>query len=346
MEREWTIERFLKTPPEGGLDYVAGRETWKNLFQCCFSGEQLEEWFCLPKAWNFLISGERGMGKNYLAKALAAEAGKKGYRYLELSGHELLGKSEEEAEVRVNCLSEKLLSGEKIFFLLKNAEKTGHVASGLADVLEEGKDADLPVITAAITEDSKKVPGVLARLFRILQLEVPDGQERKAYFQMFWENSFLKATGKLTVDKMVEITEGLSFAQLDDVRMYMSGGMCRLAVPKFSSVETFVSAVEQGKVALAEKRFRDVTAVVRKSRISKMEVEVQKNKTEPGTLEVLTEVLKNLSLGTNTVAKQTDSLEEDYFAEGKKVPNDIPADKVLAEDSPMNPENLNFDFKK
>ena len=40
MEKEWTIERFLKTPPEGGLDYVAGRETWKNLFQCCFAGEK------------------------------------------------------------------------------------------------------------------------------------------------------------------------------------------------------------------------------------------------------------------------------------------------------------------
>ena len=73
-------------------------------------------------------------------------------------------------------------------------------------------------------------------------------------------------------------------------------------------------------------------------------MQVQKNTTEPGTLEVLTEVLKNLSLGSNTAAKQPDLLDEDFFAEGKKVPKDIPTDKVLAEDSPMNPENLNFDF--
>ena len=122
--------------------------------------------------------------------------------------------------------------------------------------------------------------------------------------------------------------------------------MCRLAVPQFSSVKAFVNAVEQGKVALAEKRFRDVTAAVRKGAVSKTEPEVQaqKNKTEPGTLEVLTEVLKNLSLGSNTAAKQPDLLDEDFFAEGKKVSKDIPTDKVLAEDSPMTPENLNFDF--
>ena len=145
---------------------------------------------------------------------------------------------------------------------------------------------------------------------------------------------------------MAEITEGLSFAQLDDVRMYMNGGMCRLAVPQFSSVEAFVSAVEQGKVALAEKRFRDVTVAVRKGVLPKTDPEAQarKNTTEPGTLEVLTEVLKNLSFGANTAAKQPDLLDEDFFAEGKKVPKDIPTDKVLAEDSPMNPENLNFDF--
>ena len=123
---------------------------------------------------------------------------------------------------------------------------------------------------------------------------------------------------------MAEITEGLSFAQLDDVRMYMNGGMCRLAVPQFSSVEAFVSAVEQGKVALAEKRFRDVTAAVRKGVLPKTEPETQTQK--------------------NTAAKQPDLLDEDFFAEGKKVPKDIPTDKVLAEDSPMNPENLNFDF--
>ena len=212
------------------------------------------------------------------------------------------------------------------------------------EVPKEGEEADIPVITAALTEDLGKVPGVLARLFRILQVDAPDGQERKAYFQMFWENSFLKAPGKLTADKMAEITKGLSFAQLDDVRMHMNGGMSRLAVPMFPSVDAFCDAVEHGKVALAEKRFRDVTAAVRKGTVSKTEMEVQKNTAEPGTMEVLAEVLKSLAAGTNTAVKQIDPLEEDFFGADRKVSRNIPTDKVLSEDSPMNPDNLDFDL--
>lgn len=335
MEREWSIDCFLKTPPEGGLDYVVGREPCKNLFQCCFSGEQLEEWLCLPKAWNFLFCGERGIGKSFLARAFAAELGKKGYQYLELSGHELAGKNEEEAEIRVRCLAEKLLSGEKVFFLLKNAEETGRAASDLADVLEEGREEDFPVITVALAEDFERIPGVLIRLFRIIRLEKPNEQERKAYFRMFWENSFLKSPAKLTVDKMAEITEGLSFSQLDDVRMYMNGGMCRWGIPKYSSVEVFCTAVEEGKMVLSEKSFRDMTEIVRKSSIIKTEESPQTNTQETGTLEVLTEVLKTLTSSNNIIEKQTDLVNVIKEEDEKS----IPIEQMLSE---MNSDKLDW----
>lgn len=61
-------------------------------------------------------------------------------------------------------------------------------------------------------------------------------------------------------------------------------------------------------------------------------------------MEVLTEVLKNLSFGAIRLQNSLIFWTKIFSRKERKVPKDIPTDKVLAEDSPMNPENLNFDF--
>ncbi len=268
MSEEWRVENFCREAPEGGLEYVSGQEVWKNLFYGCILEPELEEWLCLPRAWCFLLSGESGVGKTYLARSFAAEMGQHGYHFLLLDGLDLTGDTEEESIQRIRSLFRTVSSGERFFLMIQGIERIrGEAAEVLfAGKLEELKEQDVPVIVVALTEAQEQILSALQRVFYICGMRLPDESSRTEYFKRFWSSSFLSRKPKFGAEKMAEITEGMNYTQLELVRLCVTGVMCELGVEKLKSVAAFRSAVEAGTIQLSEKRFRQITAAVRQGR--------------------------------------------------------------------------------
>lgn len=269
MNEGWRIENFYQDTPGGGLEYVSGQEVWKNLFYGCIPNEELEEWLCLPKTWCFLLSGEGGTGKTYLAKGFAAEMGRHGYRFLLLDGMDFVGKSEEETIQRVEKLFRFVSTGESFFILIQGMDRLpGWEASiAFAKEVEKLKDQDFPVVITALTENQKEIFPALQRVFYICQLLLPDEAARIEYFTSSWSDSFLSGKPKFSVERMAEITEGLNYTQLELIRMCATGVMWKQGKRLLKTTEAFRQAVESGGLQLSEKRFRQITALVRRGGI-------------------------------------------------------------------------------
>lgn len=269
MKEGWEIESFYQDIPFGGLEYVSGQEVWKNLFYGCIPNQELEEWLCLPKTWCFLLSGESGTGKTYLAKGFAAEMGRHGYRFLLLDGMDFAGKSEAETIQRIEKMFQSVSNGERFFVLIQGLDRLPGRESAIAFAkeTEKLKEQDFPVVITALTENQKAIFPALQRVFYICRLSLPDEAARIEYFTGSWSDSFLSGNPRFSVERMAEITEGLNYTQLELIRMCVTGVMWTQGQKILKTTAAFRQAVESGGLQLSEKRFRQITAMVRRGGI-------------------------------------------------------------------------------
>lgn len=266
MDESWRVENFYQEISGGSLEYVCGQEVFKNLFYTCIPNQELEEWLRLPKTWCFLLSGENGVGKTYLAKAFAAEMAQYEYHFLVMDGIDLVGKSEQETLERIKKLGQVLLTGEGLFLMLQGLDRLQGLKASVmfAKELEKLKTRNYPVVIVALTENQEEIFPVLQKVFYICRLTFPDKDARNEYFKNYWKDSFLVGKPKFNAEQMAEITEGMNYTQLELLRMCVMGVMWQQGSRILKTSSEFKKAVKSGKLRISEKRFRQIAASVRR----------------------------------------------------------------------------------
>lgn len=344
MEQIWSADEFYQEVPDMDLAMVTGQEPWKTMFQGCCPDPELEEWLILPRTWLFLLTGRAGYGKSYLARAFAGELGEKGYRFLRLYGADLQGTTQTETVRRISELLEELSRGTPVFLMLQALEslKEETAQLELARGLERLKDRDLPVIVAALTEREEALSPYLRRIFQVCSLTLPDKNAREEYFRDYWE-SVMGEPETLTFKRMAELTEGLCYGQLEQIRLCVSALLRKKGLAVFGTSESFRGAVETGRLRLTERTFLQAAEAVRKNQTQADQQKPENQQTQ--TDRQMQEDGNALRL-TDEKKKKDDFIGREIFDSSQSradvedmMPEDISLEDLFSVSSPFRPSN-------
>ncbi|MDO5538803.1 MAG: AAA family ATPase [Eubacteriales bacterium] len=342
MEQIWRADEFYQEIPDMNLAMVTGQEPWKTVFQGCCPDSELEEWMVLPKTWLFLLTGGAGYGKTYLTRAFAGELGEQGYRFLRLYGADLQGETQNETIRRISGLLEELFRGDPVFLMLQALESLKEEAAWLelARGLEHVRDRDLPVVVAALTEKEEELSPYLRRIFQICSFSLPDKTDRTEYFRDCWEN-VMGEPETLSFIRMAELTEGLCYGQLEQIRLCVSALLRKKGLTVFKTPEGFRKAVETGRLRLTERTFRQAVDAIGKKKVPKEERKPEEERQAADYDAV--KLTAGKKAGENFAGRGISDSIKDRGKEEEMMPEDISLEALFSVSSRFRPGNQEDD---
>ena len=174
------------------LDAVSGREYEKAQFLASVAEQAYDELLYMPNCSKFLLIGPTGYGKSYLAKCYAQTLKEKDYKLYYIDCEDIMDEDEPESiwkEIFRDVLEKTHPEGdyeEKMYLylehldLLKDNKKCTKLFAASIKALAE---ADCRCIIVSTDIDGTSIPASILRQFTIMELGLPDEEERRAYFQ-------------------------------------------------------------------------------------------------------------------------------------------------------------------
>lgn len=288
------------------LNDASGREYEKAQLLASVSDQAYDELLYMPNCSKFLLIGPTGYGKSYLAKCYAQTLKEKEYKLYHIDCEDIMEEEEPDQcwkEIFRDILEKTHPEGDyeqKMYLYMENLDllKDNKKCTKLvASSLKALSDADCRCIILATDIDGTAIPSSVLRQFTIMELGVPDEDERRAYFQSLlgfeienpYDEEDTRTFYPLSVsadhvqqsddeEEMDEIdllamycaeeTKDLSFGQLEQVLNQVNRKFkARLQDITDGDAKAVFSHVKSGKkhYVVTEDEFRAIIAKVRKS---------------------------------------------------------------------------------
>ena len=187
-----SLDDFKYEGFDENLDNVAGREYEKAQLLASMTDQAYDELLYMPNCSKFLLTGPTGYGKSYLAKCYAQSLKENQYELYHIDCESIM-EEEDPDQIWQDIFREVLekthpegdyeqkmyLYLENIDVLKDNKKCTKLVAASLKAL----SDADCRCIVLCTDIDGTSIPTVILRQFTIMELGLPDEDERREYFQ-------------------------------------------------------------------------------------------------------------------------------------------------------------------
>jgi len=286
------------------LENVSGREYEKAQFLASAVEQEYDELLYMSNCSKFLLTGPTGYGKSYLAKCYAQTLKEKDYKLYHIDCEDIMDEEEPESvwkEIFRDVLEKTHPEGDyeqKMYLYLEHLDSlkdNKKCIKLIASSLKALSDADCRCIILSTDIDGTSIPTAILRHFTIMELGVPNEDERRAYFQSLLgfeiENPYdeedtrtfypLSVSADHTQESddepmeesdllatyCAEETKDLSFGQLEQVLNQVNRKFkARLQEITDGDASAVFSHVKSGKkhYVVTEDEFRTIIAKVRK----------------------------------------------------------------------------------
>ena len=207
------IAKYISEEPvDCCFDDLSGRDFWKSILGSYWNEQSMDDALDIPNVQCVLLHGPFGSGKNSLIQTMAGEMVQGGYHYLELDFSTI---PKEKIRSVFKALCQDYTKNGPVFLALNHLDKLKDVRA-LWDYYAWANERDVSTIIAAVVEDADALMSDIRKLFHAYYIDLPDSDDRKAYFkdklESLFENSSIQG-----MNKLVDGTEGFNYIQMESL---------------------------------------------------------------------------------------------------------------------------------
>ncbi|MGN0299063.1 MAG: AAA family ATPase [Lachnospiraceae bacterium] len=287
---EEMVQSWFQDPPKHGFDKVAGMDELKKYLKECVKNSTftaLNQYMDMENVNSFFLYGLFGCGKTYIAKALAHELMKTGYKYMSLSGADILSRYVGDANKiiqRVFVEAEKnapcILFIDELDGVCKNRDQpnlAGHEYSLITTFLDGFNhiyEQDKPIVFIAATNYPNRVDGAMMDRLELIRVPLPDLKARTHAFEMKLE--FITKEDGFTCEDMAAQTDDYSYRDINRIVAKLKRIIKKQGANAYESEEELLEALKRGEFCLTREMFMQAKNDCRPTPKAEMKASIEK----------------------------------------------------------------------
>ena len=266
------VSKWFKEIPLHTFDDVAGMDDLKEKLRQCVVDTRvgkLKEYLGIPRLHSFFFIGPPGCGKTYIVEAFAHELMEQNYKYISLTGSDILSRYVGDAEKIVSRMFQEaeenapcILFVDEIDGVCKNRSLPNlpeHAATLTTAFLEgfnrinERKDPKTIIFIGA-TNYPGKVDNAMMDRVELIRVPFPDrGAREHAIRRQFKE--ILQFDADCSYEFMAEATEMYNYRDIVRLCNRLKNEIVRDIMTKYSDEEAAINALKDCSYMVERKQF-------------------------------------------------------------------------------------------
>ena len=266
------VSKWFKEIPLHTFEDVAGMDDLKEKLRQCVVDTRvgkLKEYLGIPRLHSFFFIGPPGCGKTYIVEAFAHELMEQNYKYISLTGSDILSRYVGDAEKIVSRMFQEaeenapcILFVDEIDGVCKNRSLPNlpeHAATLTTAFLEgfnrinERKDPKTIIFIGA-TNYPGKVDNAMMDRVELIRVPFPDrGAREHAIRRQFKE--ILQFDADCSYDFMAEATEMYNYRDIVRLCNRLKNEIVRDIMTKYSDEESAINALKDCSYMVERKQF-------------------------------------------------------------------------------------------
>ena len=265
-----TVRTWFKEPPKHSFADVSGMKSLKLKMAGCLNDmkrEKLAKYLKIKPLTSYFFVGPPGCGKTYIIEAFAHELMNKEFKYIYLTGSDIISRYVGDAEKIVTRLFNEaadkapcIVFIDEIDSVCKNRslsalpEYAANITTSFLTGYNYINNTDKKIIFIGATNYPKRVDLAMLDRVEVIRVELPDYEARRSAFERHFNGMFVFEDG-LTVDYMSQISDGYNYRDIDKVVETTK----KLVFDELSALsnddDALISAMESGKYKLTKEKF-------------------------------------------------------------------------------------------